>query len=90
MKNNFFIYPIIINIIAFLLMGIDKRKAVKHRFRIPEKVLFMSAILGGSVGAYMGMQTFRHKTKHRSFVLGIPFIFFLQTAAFLLWQIRQP
>lgn len=72
------VYIIIVNIVAFALMGIDKRKAIKNKYRIPEKVLFMSAILFGSVGANLGMKVFRHKTKHMSFVIGMPAIFILQ------------
>lgn len=73
-----FVYVCIINIIAFFLMGIDKAKSKKHAFRIPEKTLFLSAILGGSVGAILGMQTFRHKTKHWYFQYGMPAILALQ------------
>lgn len=72
------IYLIIINIIAFALMGIDKQKAIKHKWRIPEKTLFLSAILLGSIGANAGMQIFRHKTKHLRFVIGMPLILILQ------------
>lgn len=74
------IYLAVINIIAFAMMGIDKRKAIKHMWRIPEKSLFMSAILLGSVGAIAGMQVFRHKTKHMQFVIGMPLILVLQIA----------
>ena len=74
------IYLAVINIIAFAMMGIDKRKAIKHMWRIPEKSLFMSAILLGSVGAIAGMQVFRHKTKQMQFVIGMPLILVLQIA----------
>ena len=67
-------YLLIINAFAFLLMLIDKRKAQKNKWRIPEKTLFASAILGGSLGAMAGMYTFRHKTQHLRFVIGIPLI----------------
>lgn len=67
-------YLLIVNIVAFFLMGIDKRKAQTGAWRIPEKTLFLSAILGGGVGAIAGMQLFRHKTRHRSFVIGMPLI----------------
>ncbi len=72
------IYLIIINIIAFALMGIDKAKAIKHKWRIPEKHLFLSAALGGSIGAIAGMEAFRHKTKHLSFKIGMPAILVIQ------------
>lgn len=74
----FIYYLIIINIIAFFLMGIDKKKAQNGAWRIPEKTLFLSALLGGSIGAIAGMQLFRHKTKHRTFVIGMPTILIVQ------------
>ena len=74
----FIYYWMIINIVAFFLMGIDKKKARTGAWRIPEKALFLSAILGGSIGAICGMQLFRHKTKHKSFVIGMPAILIVQ------------
>lgn len=74
----FIIYLTIINVIAFALMGFDKQRAKRNLWRIPEKTLFLSAILGGSVGAILGMYTFRHKTKHATFVYGMPVILLLQ------------
>ena len=74
----FIYYLIIINIIAFFLMGIDKKKAQNGAWRIPEKTLFLSASLAGSIGAIAGMQLFRHKTKHRTFVIGMPTILIVQ------------
>ncbi len=71
-------YVIVSNLIGFLLMGIDKLKAKRRRYRIPEKTLFLTAIFGGSIGVLIGMHLFRHKTLHRSFVLGIPMILILQ------------
>ena len=68
------LYLILINLIAFALMGIDKAKARHHRWRISEKALFLPALLGGSIGAIAGMQVFRHKTKHWYFVVGMPCI----------------
>ena len=73
-------YLIVLNLLAFLLMGLDKAKARRHRWHIPEKALFLSAILGGSIGAIAGMQLFRHKTKHASFRIGMPCILILQLA----------
>ena len=75
-----FIYLVIINLIAFLLMAMDKSRARKHQWRIPEKTLFLSAILGGSIGAIAGMYTFHHKTRHWYFVIGMPAILILQIA----------
>lgn len=72
------LYLVLINVIAFALMGFDKQRAKRHLFRISEKTLFLSAILGGSVGAILGMYTFRHKTKHATFVYGMPAILSVQ------------
>ena len=61
-------------------MGIDKRKAIKRTFRIPEATLFIVALIGGSVGSIIGMQVFRHKTRHWYFVFGMPAILIVQIA----------
>lgn len=71
-------YVVIINIIAFVAMAIDKRKAKKRAWRIPEATLFILAGVGGSIGAIAGMYTFRHKTKYRSFTWGMPAILIAQ------------
>ena len=71
-------YLLLINAAAFILMLVDKRKARKKRWRIPERTLILSAALGGSIGALLGMYTFRHKTKHLKFTLGIPAILIAQ------------
>ena len=76
----FLLYLLLINAAAFLLMLEDKLKAKKNRWRIPERTLFGSALLGGSIGAILGMYTFRHKTKHLSFTLGMPAILIAQVA----------
>ena len=77
-------YLILANLVGLVLMGADKSKARRHRWRIPERVLFLSAILGGSLGATGGMWLFRHKTRHWYFVVGMPAILVLQVAAFIL------
>ena len=74
----FILYLLIINAIAFLLMLIDKQKARKKKWRIKEATLMGVAALGGSIGALAGMYTFRHKTLHKKFTLGIPTILVLQ------------
>lgn len=74
----FAIYLLIVNAAGFLLMLIDKKKAVRRRWRIPEKTLFLTAAIGGGVGSIIGMYTFRHKTKHLQFTLGIPAILIVQ------------
>ena len=71
-------YFVIVNIIGFALMGIDKHKAKKRAFRIPEATLFIVAIIGGSIGSILGMHIFRHKTRHWYFVYGMPFILAVQ------------
>ena len=72
------IYIVIINVIAFLAMYIDKRKAKYGKWRIPEQSLFILALIGGSIGAIIGMYTFRHKTKKLRFSVGFPAILVLQ------------
>lgn len=74
----FIIYAIAINLIAFLAMFIDKKKAKYGRWRIPEQSLFILALIGGSIGAIAGMYTFRHKTKKLRFAIGFPVILILQ------------
>ena len=75
------IYLLIINALGFLLMLIDKYKARKNLWRIPEKTLLGVALMGGSIGSYAGMQIFRHKTKHPRFYIGIPIIMAVQLIA---------
>ena len=71
-------YLVIINIIGYVLFYVDKQKAIRHQWRIPEKTLFLAALLGGSLGCIAGMYRFRHKTKHWYFVYGMPAIFIAQ------------
>lgn len=71
-------YVLVMTIVGFLSMYIDKRKAIKHQWRIPEKTLFLIAVLGGSIGSNLGMAICRHKTKHWYFVIGMPAILILQ------------
>ena len=78
------IYFIIMNIVGFALMGIDKRKAIKRNFRIPEASLFIGALIGGSIGSILGMQVFRHKTRHWYFVFGMPAILVVQIILLIL------
>lgn len=75
-----YLYLAAINLAAFGLMAADKRRAQKHRWRIPEHTLFASALLGGSLGALLGMYLCHHKTKHWYFVVGMPLILALQIA----------
>ena len=78
MKPWLILYLFAVNITAFALFGADKRKARRNAWRISEKALFLSAVLGGSLGALIGMRFFHHKTKHWYFVIGIPAILVLQ------------
>lgn len=81
MKTILITYIILINIIGFILMGIDKRKARKKSWRIPEKRFFLIALLFGSIGLLIGMYVFHHKTRHLSFAVGIPAILVIQLLA---------
>lgn len=78
MSTIIYIYLIIVNIVGFLLMGIDKSKAKHHAWRIPEKTLFLTSLIGGSIGTWAGMYIFHHKTKHWYFVVGMPMILVIQ------------
>ena len=88
-KTLLIYYVIIINFLGLLLMGIDKRKAVKNHWRIPERTLFVVSLLGGSIGSFVGMYLFRHKTKHLRFTIGIPVILVLQILAVLFLSLYQ-
>ena len=81
-------YVVVMNLVGVAIMGIDKSKAKKHLWRIPEKTLFLVSILGGSVGTWAGMYLFRHKTKHWYFVFGMPFILVVQIGA-VVWGLLQ-
>lgn len=72
------LYAAIVNLVSLIMMGIDKRKARKRAFRIPESTLFVLAIIGGSLGSIIGMHLFRHKTRHWYFLYGMPVILALQ------------
>ena len=86
MKYLLLVYLAVMSLIAFEAFGLDKFKAKTNRWRIPERTLFLLAILGGGAGAFLGMKVFRHKTRHSQFVFGIPAIMVLQLAlAGFLW-----
>lgn len=72
--------------VLFCLMGIDKRRARRHAWRIPEKVLFLVAILGGGVGGTIGMFAFHHKTRHWYFRYGFPLLAILELGGILYWR----
>ena len=81
-------YLAAINLITFLVYGIDKWRAKRGAWRVPEKTLFLLPILGGSVGAIAGMRVFHHKTKHWYFKYGLPLILLLQIALVVWLKIR--
>lgn len=84
------IWCLALSVLDFSLMGIDKRRAKAHRWRVPEKWFFILAALGGSLGANLGMWTFRHKTRHWYFKFGLPVIFILQAGAgALIWYFMK-
>lgn len=83
-SGSVLVYLILVNLAGLILMGFDKFMAKMGKTRIPEKSLFLTALIGGSIGIWLGMQIFRHKTRHAQFVIGIPIIFILQLAAALL------
>ncbi|WP_058307144.1 DUF1294 domain-containing protein [Gracilibacillus massiliensis] len=77
------IYLLIINSIAFLIMGIDKHKAKHNKWRIPEQRIWIVSIVGGALGAAIGMYTFRHKTKHKNFLILLPVLVIVETTLLL-------
>jgi len=85
MLKTMLIYLLIINLIGFLIMLIDKQRAVHKEWRIPEKTLIGVSILGGSIGMFIGMSSFRHKTKHKKFTIGVPFILLMQICIVILY-----
>ena len=84
-KNIVLIYLAIITVVTFIVYGIDKWKAQHKRWRIPESVLLGLAALGGSVGAWLGMKVWRHKTQHKKFKYGVPAILAAQVALAVWW-----
>lgn len=85
--NHFIIYILCINILSFLIMGYDKYLAKNNKWRISEKTLILFSLFFGSVGTYLGMYNFRHKTKHIKFTIGIPLIFIINlTTIYFLYK----
>lgn len=78
----------LLNITAFYLMALDKARARTRKRRVPERVFFLLALAGATPGVLAGMYVFRHKTRHRSFFLGVPVILFVQILAFVCFVIR--
>ncbi len=86
------IYLAAISLIGFFMMAADKRKAIKSKSRVSEKTFFIIAWLGGSLGVFLGVLTFRHKTRHKKFTVGLPFIMAAQmiTAIFVCEFLIRP
>ena len=82
------LYLLSVNVTAFALMGVDKRRARRGQRRVPERTLFLPALLGGALGGTLGMRTFRHKTRHWYFRFGFPLLLVLQLLGlgWLAWQ----
>ena len=78
MNNYVYYYLLAVNILAFVLVGIDKQKARRNAWRIPEKVLMGAVVIGGSIGALLGMSIFHHKTRKPKFYIGIPLIMLIE------------
>ena len=78
------IYLVAINVVTFFMYGIDKWKAKRSKWRIPEATLLGMAVIGGSIGAWLGMRVWHHKTMHKKFQLGIPLIIVAQIAL-MIW-----
>ena len=83
LKYIVLVYLVVITVVTFLVYGIDKWKAQHKRWRIPENVLLGLAAIGGSVGAWLGMQVWNHKTQHKKFKYGVPAIFVAQVVVFI-------
>ena len=78
---------LLLNLVSFLMFGLDKWKAMHGRWRIPESTLLLSAALGGSTGAFLGMKMFHHKTRKAKFYLGVPALWTIQVI--LLWYLMH-
>ena len=76
--QNIVIYLVVINVIGFLVMGIDKKRAKMMEWRISEKTFFLITLFGGGFGTITGMYTFRHKTKKKYFTIGLPAIMIIE------------
>ncbi len=85
MKMMLIYYLLAVNVLTFIVYGVDKWKARRGHWRVPEATLMGLAALGGSVGAWLAMQLFRHKTQKKKFRYGVPILFVLQVAAVLFY-----
>lgn len=81
-------YLFTVNIVSFILYGIDKYKAKRGKWRISEATLLAMAVIGGSIGAWTGMKVWHHKTMHKKFTIGVPLVFALQVALAIYFHVR--
>ena len=84
-----FFYFLLVNVTGFVMTAYDKRKAVKGEWRVPQKRFFLLAFIGGAFGIYVGMQQFRHKTKHAEFVYGIPLLILVNIVFYYIMGLRM-
>jgi uncharacterized membrane protein YsdA (DUF1294 family) len=82
------VFYLIINIIGLFLMWDDKNRAIHHKYRIRERTLWLTAFFGGAVGTTLGMQLFRHKTKHMSFKIGFPFLAIVESVVLIYFILK--
>lgn len=87
-RTGFVIYLLAVNLAEFLLFGMDKRKAIRGEWRVPESTLLSLAVFGGAIGGMIGMRVFHHKTKHPKFYIGIPVILAMEIAVLCFSHIR--
>lgn len=87
-RHILYVWMAAVSFVLFLTMGADKRRAIQGRRRVPEARLFLLALLGGAAGGWLGMYTFRHKTKHRKFIIGFPLIAVVQLGLCVYLAIR--
>lgn len=88
LKSILIVWLVAINVVAFVVYGVDKWKSKRSRWRIPEATLLLLAAIGGSVGAWLGMRVWHHKTQHNKFRYGIPVILAAQIAIAVLVTLR--
>ena len=86
MSGILFLYIVCLNLVTFVIMFADKRRAIKHQWRIPEKTILLLSLIGGSLGSLCGMFVFRHKTKHLSFRILLP-LFFIFHIVVVFWVV---
>ncbi|MDN4753961.1 DUF1294 domain-containing protein [Porphyromonadaceae bacterium W3.11] len=86
MYDKLLYYLIIINLLTFIIFGVDKWRAKAGKWRISEINLLLLVVMGGGIGAVLGMRVWRHKTKHKKFTLGVPIILLIQVLVYILLQ----